>query len=121
MDDLDPTLQISVSHERGATVVAVAGELDAASTPQLHDPIEAAVDNGDALVLDLGACEFVDSTGLHAIIDARAALQGKGGRFALACAPRGAVARLLDVAVPGVLDVHATRQAALDAVAEPTI
>jgi hypothetical protein len=39
-DSLDPDLlQVDVSRERGATVVAVVGELDAATTPDLQGPL----------------------------------------------------------------------------------
>jgi anti-sigma B factor antagonist len=112
MDD-DQILEIAVTHERGATVLAVAGELDAASAPALRGPIDRAVSNGGALVLDLIDCDFVDSTGLHAIIDARAALEASGGRFAVVCAPSGPVARVIEVAVPGMLPVHGSRADAL--------
>lgn len=117
MDDADHQLEISVTQEGGATVVAVAGELDAASAPELQGPIDHAVSNGGALVLDLARCDFVDSTGLHAIIDARAKLEGRGGRFAVACTPAGPVARVIEVAVPGMLPVHDTRAKAVAAVA----
>lgn len=110
-------LEVDVSRERGATVVAVSGELDAASTPDLQEPMEAAVATADAIVLDLSGCEFVDSTGLHAIIDARADVQGRGGRFAICCVKRGPVARVIEVALPGVIELHPDRDAALDAVA----
>jgi anti-sigma B factor antagonist len=119
MDDSpDPDLlQVDVSRERGATVLAVTGELDAASAPELLGPLDTAVANGGPVVLDLAACEFVDSTGLHAIIDARAAVEAGGARFALCCAVRGPVARVIEVALPGVLETHATRDDALDALA----
>ena len=118
MDDIDPQLEISVTRERGVTVVAVAGELDAATTPELREPINLAVSDGGALVLDLARCEFIDSTGLHTIIDACAALETDGGRFAVVCTPTGPVARVIEIALPGMLAVHDTRTAALAAVGE---
>jgi anti-sigma B factor antagonist len=115
-DNAEPELEVTVIREGGATVVAVGGELDAASTPDLQKPLRAAVDGGP-VVLDLSACQFVDSTGLHAIIEARGAVEGRGGRFALVCASDGPVARVIEVALPGMLTLYPTRANALDAVA----
>jgi anti-anti-sigma factor len=116
-DSLEPDLlQVHVSRERGATVVAVVGELDAASTPDLQRPLDAALAEGDVIVLDLTECDFVDSTGLHTIIDARTDVLARDGRFAVCCVPRGPVARVIEVAVPGVMELFPNREAALDAV-----
>jgi anti-sigma B factor antagonist len=116
-DDLDQELQITVAHEGAATVLAVGGELDAASTPELLASLQQTIgrDGHDAVVLDLAACTFVDSTGLHAIIDARALALGQGGRLEVCCTEDGPVARVIEVALPGMLDLHPTRAAALDA------
>jgi anti-anti-sigma factor len=116
-DHLDEELQITVARERGATVVAVDGELDAASTPELQASVAQTLAraDSDAVVLDLAACTFVDSTGLHAIIDARALAQGQGGRLEVCAAQDGPVARVIEVALPGMLELHPTRRAALDA------
>lgn len=117
MDDLDQDFSVTVARERGVPVVTVAGELDAASAGGLEAPLREAVDAGGGLVLDLLACGFLDSTGLHAIIDAESAVAARGGRFAIACEPRGAVARTLEVALPGMLEVHDSRDAAVASVA----
>jgi len=113
----EPDLEVTVIREPGATVIAVAGELDAATTPDLHEPLTRAAGDAGALVLDLVACEFVDSTGLHAIIQAHGTVEDRGGRFALACVEGGPVARVIEVALPGMLELHASREAALRAVA----
>lgn len=116
-DNGEAELEVKVTRERGATVVDVQGELDAASTPELAGPFATVTADGGPVVLDLTGCQFVDSTGLHAIIDARSAIEARGGRFALACAPDGPVARVIEVALPGMLTLYPTRASALDAVA----
>ena len=68
-----------------------------------------------ALLLDLSDCGFLDSTGLHAIIDARTAIHEAGGRLAVCCPPSGPVARVIEVALPGMLELYPTRDAALRA------
>ncbi|HEY8584163.1 MAG TPA: STAS domain-containing protein, partial [Capillimicrobium sp.] len=103
MDDLDQDLTVSVERDEGVPVVTITGELDAASADAVGAPLQDAIDAGGGLVLDLLGCGFLDSTGLHAIIDAESAVVSRGGRFAIACRPGGAVARTLDVALPGML------------------
>jgi anti-sigma B factor antagonist len=115
-ENVEPELEVTVTREGGATVVAVGGELDAASTPDLEGPLGQAAADGNAVVLDLSGCEFVDSTGLHAIIDARSAIEERGGRFALVCTENGPVARVIEVALPGMITLHPTRASAVDAV-----
>jgi anti-sigma B factor antagonist len=115
-DTAEPDLHVNVTDADGATVVAVSGELDAASAPLLQPPLTQVTARADAVVLDLTDCQFVDSTGLHVIIDARSAVEDRGGRFALACAEDGPVARVMAVALPGIIDLYPTREAALQSV-----
>jgi anti-anti-sigma factor len=112
-DTAEPDLHVQVTDADGVTVVAVSGELDAASTADLQAPLDEVSARDDAIVLDLSDCQFVDSTGLHAIIDARAAIEQRGGRFALCCVENGPVARVIEVALPGMIELHPTRAAAL--------
>jgi anti-sigma B factor antagonist len=119
MDDVhDPELQVTLADADGATVVVVDGELDAASTPELSGPLTDALADGASVVLDLSAVSFVDSTGLHAIIDARTEADERGGRLEICCEPDGPVARVIEVALPGMIELHPTREAALAAVAD---
>ena len=63
----------SISSERTGTTtrVTVMGELDLASAPQLREHMTAQLaDHSEIIVLDLGDVSFIDSTGLHALIDA---------------------------------------------------
>ena len=113
MDDLDQELIVSLAQERGVPVVTIAGELDAATAAQVDEPLREALGAGVGLVLDLLGCTFLDSTGLHALIDAESSVTSRGGQLSIACVPDGAVARTLDVALPGMLDVHDTRAAAV--------
>jgi anti-sigma B factor antagonist len=112
-DSVEPDLQVNVTDADGVTVVAVSGELDAASTVDLEAPLGEVSSRDSAVVLDLSDCGFVDSTGLHAIIDARAAIEQRGGRFALCCVANGPVARVIEVALPGMIELYPTRAAAL--------
>lgn len=67
-------------------VLAPAGELDSATSPQLATRIRAATDAGATdLLLDLTGVTFLDSTGLAVLLEAKRRLAAAGGRLRLAC------------------------------------
>lgn len=73
----------------GATVVAVDGELDAVSAPQLDEFLTPLVAEGGRVVLDLSGVEFLDSTGLGVVIKSLAAARDAGGELtAVVTSPR---------------------------------
>jgi anti-anti-sigma factor len=88
------------------TVLTVAGEVDIATAPELSAAIEAATADGAMeLWIDLTQTEFMDSCGLHAILDAHVKTGVLGRRLVLICPP-GAVRRLFEVTrVDGLLPV----------------
>ena len=90
-------LEITVeTHGRQARIV-LAGELDIASTEQLEEELtEAEAGSPDAVVIDLRGVEFIDSTGLRALIAADERARSSGRRLAIV---RGsnAVERLFSV------------------------
>jgi anti-sigma B factor antagonist len=82
------------AERRGDAIVIVAeGELDIVGAPILTD----AVPEGDeALVIDLEAVGFMDSSGLRALLEARQRCLESGRPFALA-RPSDAVRRVLEL------------------------
>jgi anti-sigma B factor antagonist len=71
----------------GAWVVRVAGEVDMSHEEELRAELERAVE-GDAkgIVVDLTACEFIDSTGVRALLLSREAQESEQGPDSLAVA-----------------------------------
>ena len=77
-------LLIDVSSEGERVVLRLDGELDLASVPALEQAVaDAPLDGATEVVLDLRGLEFIDSTGLRAILlqDKRSAERGQA--FAL--------------------------------------
>jgi len=75
-------LEISTEQRGGQTHVALAGELDIASAPQFEQGLAAVeTDTSGVLVLDLRKVEFIDSTGLRAVIAADERARSAGRRF----------------------------------------
>jgi anti-sigma B factor antagonist len=63
---LSGELQLTRQEDGPVTVLALAGELDLATTPQLDQALEE-VNGRGTIVLDLDDLTFIDSHGLHAI------------------------------------------------------
>jgi anti-sigma B factor antagonist len=70
-------------------VVALTGELDVAGAELLENELErlAADHDPSAIVLDLSALKFMDSTGLRTVVLADARTRAAGRRFALVRGP----------------------------------
>jgi anti-anti-sigma factor len=69
---VDEQLQITVRRDADRVVVMLDGELDMASAPLLQSTLEgAALATDTTMVLDLQALQFIDSTGLRAILSLR--------------------------------------------------
>lgn len=110
-----PRLETRATTVGGANAIAVSGELDIATAPQLIEEVELAVwSTLGAFVLDLSELTFLDSTGLHALLRARAYLAREDRSLVLVCPP-GAVRRVLDLA--SVLDTFVVYPTADDAAA----
>jgi anti-sigma B factor antagonist len=111
-----PRLETKATRIGGAHAIAVIGELDLETAPQLSEQVELAVwSTVGAFVLDLSGVTFLDSSGLHALLRARAYLAREDRALVLVC-PNGPARRVLDLA--SVLDtfvVYPSAEAAADA------
>jgi anti-sigma B factor antagonist len=70
--------------QAGHHVIAVRGEIDLFTAPQLKQAVVEAIDAGDdRVVIDLSELTFLDSTGLGVLIGAVRRLRAKGGALAI--------------------------------------
>lgn len=77
--------------------IALSGELDIATAPILRKTLAPFEGNGvPTIILHLGDLTFIDSTGLHALINARNRAMSNGQRFFVRDASPGA-RRLFDL------------------------
>jgi anti-sigma B factor antagonist len=109
----DPVQEVARNGD--AIVVRLAGELDLYNAEVVRQAlIEAASGDPDRLVVDLGAVEFLDSTALGVLVEARSKLRDRGA-FRLA-APGLEPRRALEVAgLDRHFSVHETVEDALAA------
>ncbi|MEE9415874.1 MAG: STAS domain-containing protein [Acidimicrobiales bacterium] len=68
-------------------VLSIGGDLEMSSVPQFRDAVIDAISAGEHhLVVDLSATDFIDSTGLGALIGALKRLRSADGSLQVACA-----------------------------------
>jgi anti-sigma B factor antagonist len=84
------------------------GEVDLLTAPQLSAAVTDALDQGALeLWLDFAATEFMDSTGLHVLLEAQRQLTERNRRLTVICAADSPVHRLLVMAgADALLTIH---------------
>jgi anti-sigma B factor antagonist len=81
----------------GLHAVSVSGELDQGTAPELRGALaEALGDDLSSVLIDLSDCNFIDSTGLSLLVEAKRRLADESRRFAVCC-PDDDVRRLLEL------------------------
>jgi len=99
------TIDVSSAQNGRAQLFSLGGSLDIATSPTLRAALlEAADHDGHEIIVDLTTLEFLDSTGLGALIGARKRAAEHGGSVRLV-AQEGQILRLLRIT--GLLDVFA--------------
>jgi anti-sigma B factor antagonist len=95
----------------GTRIVAVHGELDMGTAPELARTLDLALEGGAAVVIDLTDCSFLDSSALTVLVAAHNRLNGNG-QLSLA-SPQPHVLKVLQMTrLDKVLGVQPTRAAA---------
>ena len=91
--------------------VAVRGEIDVGTVAHLEQALDTAIRSSrGAFVLDLSDIEFLDSSGVHALLRARALLAREDRALAVVCPP-GPARRVFDVAgIADLLFLYASRE-----------
>lgn len=109
-------LDLEVTKKDGAAVLRVTGEIDVATAPRLREQVVALVGEGETrIVVDLEGVDFIDSTGLGALVGALKRIRTHGGELAIVCTQ----SRLLKVfeitGLVRVFELHDTVNAAVAA------
>jgi anti-sigma B factor antagonist len=102
----------------GKTVVAViTGEVDMSNAATIRLQIaEAATPDDDALVVDLTELDFIDSAGLHSLIELATVLDERRQQLLLCVPKESQIGRAIEIiGLPRAIHVHADRGEALEA------
>jgi anti-anti-sigma factor len=98
-----------------AALLSVRGEVDLGTAPLLREVLLTDLEHRSGpLVMDLSEVQFMDSSGVHVLVDIHRQLGPQNRRLAIACREHGQVHRLL--ALVGLLDtlaVHRSRESAV--------
>jgi anti-sigma B factor antagonist len=101
--DLPPAFEVEWAPLSGAPGVVVRGEVDIGTVAKLSEALDEAVrESAGALVVDLREVVFLGSSGLTALVRARAQLGREERALVLVCPP-GPVRRLFEVV--GIVDL----------------
>jgi anti-sigma B factor antagonist len=108
-----PGLRTEAARVGGAPALALEGEIDVATAGALTARLEEFIlDSEGVVVLDLSEVEFIDSSGLAALLRARGVL-GREDRSLILVCPEGAVRRALALTgIEELFAIVATREAA---------
>ena len=88
---------MDVGERDGFAVIAVTGSVDLITAPKLRERIADVVGDGHLrLVVDLRDTEFLDSTGLGALVGALKRLRLKDGEIRVVCSP-GHVRKVFEI------------------------
>jgi anti-anti-sigma factor len=89
--EVDDEFSVAAQTDDACIVLKLTGELDAFAAPLLSAELAAGGDLGWSTVIDLSDLTFIDSGGIHALID------GCAGRSVALVCPPGSVARVLEI------------------------
>jgi len=96
--DQDAGLTLAIERGEGEAVVTVGGELEFGTAAPLRTALlDLAHEHGGRLVLDLEGVEFIDSTGISLLVQAKQRLEAQGSCFVLR-RPAHRVMRVLEIA-----------------------
>jgi anti-sigma B factor antagonist len=103
--------ETTTEHEPAA-VLALAGELDLLSAPELYQRGARALENRSSLILDMSGVGFCDSSGFNALVRLRRRAEEAGGQLILAAPPHQVESLLALSGTQVLFPVHATLEEA---------
>ena len=104
---LEPEFAVTAATLNGSVIISVSGELDMSTASELEETLVAC--NGQPVVVDLTALTFIDSSGLHVLLQKRP----NGRPAALVVDAKSNIAHVLDIvaASKSVFVCHDVREA----------
>jgi anti-sigma B factor antagonist len=113
---------LSTSAFNGTHVVAVRGELDLHTVPELKRALaELAALDSPYVIVDLTHAALVDSTSLSALLETTRGLRAKGGELVVACRDRSIRKVFAITGVDQLVPVHASLEEAVEHALERTL
>ena len=76
-------LKLTTKKEGASIIIALDGELNTQTAPQLKELLEKSVSETDDLRLDFALCDFVSSAGLRVLLNTYKSMKAKKGTMEL--------------------------------------
>ena len=91
----------------GTRILRVAGELDLHTSPKFQQQLQAAIEQPfELLLVDLSDCDYLDSTAIHVLVQAKRSLNGRADKLAL-IVPSPHLRRIFELArLDDLLQIH---------------
>jgi anti-anti-sigma factor len=115
--------EVRIEREDRTVVAVVTGEVDMSNAASVREQIaESVTPDDDALVLDLSDLSFIDSAGLHSVIQLGTVLDERRQQLRI-CVPHGSpIGRAIEIiGLPREISVHSDRGEAMEAVRASTM
>ena len=105
-------LTIAVERAEAATLVALRGDLDLATAPELRECLVKIIDEGVRIVVDLESVGFLDSAGLGILVGGLKRARTAGGELELVCSSHDVLKPLEITGLDRVFTIHSGRDEA---------
>jgi anti-sigma B factor antagonist len=111
------TLELEIDHKADWQVLTVRGEVDVTTTPRVRAQLISLLSEGrPQLVVDLEGVDFLDSSGLGALVAALKLARSRSGELRIVCEHQRSVRKVLEVTgLERVLERYDTVDAAVAA------
>lgn len=107
-------LVIDRQEAQGAILIRPTGEVDLSTVPMLWANLNALLEDGQDVIVDLNGIRYIDSSGLEALLDSCQVFRQRGQRFTLV-RPASVIGRLIDIrSLDKAIPVFESIEAALD-------
>jgi anti-anti-sigma factor len=99
-------LSFTLGRANGSTVIAVAGEIDGATAPELESALRHF--ERESVTVDLSGVTFIDSSGLGTLVEAQKRISAAGGQLTVTGSQPN-VRKVFEISrLAGMLRVHET-------------
>jgi anti-sigma B factor antagonist len=113
-----PMADVRIEREDKTVVAVLTGEVDMSNAASIRQQIARSVTpDDDALLVDLSELSFIDSAGLHTLIELRTVLHERRQQLLLCVSHGSTIERAMEiVGLPRAVSVHSDRSEAMEAV-----
>ena len=113
-----PMAEVRFEREDETVVALLTGEVDMSNATAVRQEIaESVTPDDEALIVDLSELSFIDSAGLHSMIELGTVLDERRQHLLLCLPPKSTIRRAIEIiGLPHAVSVYSDRGEAMDAV-----